>query len=105
AGVGRRDGDVEAAMRTAITRIAADYSVPYLAHAPMEPQNCQARGADGQVEVGVHTQDGEAALANAADAAGVPRRDVVVHKTMLGGGFGPRGPTQGVVRPARVVAQ
>jgi isoquinoline 1-oxidoreductase beta subunit len=105
AGVGRRDGDVEMAMRTAITRIAADYSVPYLAHAPMEPQNCTARVADGQVEVWVPTQDGEAALANAADAAGVPRRDVVVHKTMLGGGFGRRGPMQDFVRQAVLIAK
>jgi isoquinoline 1-oxidoreductase subunit beta len=105
AGVGRRDGDVETAMRTAVTRIMADYSVPYLAHAPMEPQNCTARVANGQVEVWVPTQDGEAALANAADAAGVPRRNVVVHKTMLGGGFGRRGPMQDFVRQAVLIAK
>ena len=86
----RREGDVEAAMKGAVVRITADYAVPYLAHAPMEPQNCTAHVANGRVEVWAPTQDGEAALANAADAAGVPRRNVVVHKTMCCGCWGRR---------------
>jgi isoquinoline 1-oxidoreductase beta subunit len=101
----RREGDVEAAMKGAVVRITADYAVPYLAHAPMEPQNCTAHVANGRVEVWAPTQDGEAALANAADAAGVPRRNVVVHKTMLGGGFGRRGPIQDFVRQAVLIAK
>jgi isoquinoline 1-oxidoreductase beta subunit len=103
--LGRSVGDTPAALRTAITRIEADYAVPYLAHATMEPQNCTAHVADGRVEVWAPTQDGDTALAVAAAAAGVPREQVIVHKTMLGGGFGRRGPIQDFVRQAVLIAK
>jgi len=57
------------------------------------------------VEIWVPTQDGETALAIAADAAGVPPDKVVVHKMMLGGGFGRRGIFQDFVRQAVVIAK
>src|SRR5262245_61003992 len=42
AGVGRRHGDVAGGLARAATRVEAEYSVPFLAHATMEPQNCTA---------------------------------------------------------------
>jgi isoquinoline 1-oxidoreductase subunit beta len=103
--VGRKDGDVERALDQAFKRIAADYEVPFLGHATMEPQNCTAHVTADKVEVWAPTQDGETALAVAADAAGVPASKVVVHKMMLGCGFGRRGIFQDFVRQAVLIAK
>jgi isoquinoline 1-oxidoreductase beta subunit len=103
--VGRNDGDVDRALGQAVKRIEADYEVPFLAHATMEPQNCTAHVTADLVEIWVPTQDGETALAIAADAAGVPPGKVVVHKMMLGGGFGRRGIFQDFVRQAVLIAK
>lgn len=104
-GVGCSRGDVTAALAGAKRRIDAEYSIPFLAHATMEPQNCTAHVTPGRVEVWAPTQDAETALATAADAAGVPRGDVVVHCTMLGCGFGRRGAVQDFVRQAVLIAK
>ncbi|HMK70056.1 MAG TPA: molybdopterin cofactor-binding domain-containing protein [Xanthobacteraceae bacterium] len=103
--VGRADGDVAAGLARAATRIEAQYTVPFLAHATMEPQNCTAHVREDGVEIWVPTQDAGTALAIAAFAAGVPNDKVVVHRTMLGGGFGRRGPTQEYVRQAVLIAE
>jgi isoquinoline 1-oxidoreductase subunit beta len=103
--IGRTDGDVDRALGQALKRIEADYEVPFLSHATMEPQNCTAHVTADLVEVWAPTQDGETALAIAADAAGVPPSKVVVHKMMLGGGFGRRGIFQDFVRQAVLIAK
>jgi isoquinoline 1-oxidoreductase beta subunit len=105
AGVGRRDGDVGAALARSDKQISADYAVPFLAHATMEPQNCTAHVTGDGVEIWVPTQDAEAALATAAAAAGVTPKKVVVHRTMLGGGFGRRLAIQDFVQQAVLVAK
>ena len=105
AGVGRSDGDVAAALAQIDSRIEAEYEVPFLAHATMEPQNATAHVRGDQVEVWAPTQNGEAALTVAAEAAGVPPGNVVVHKTMLGGGFGRRDLTQDFVALAVQIAR
>jgi isoquinoline 1-oxidoreductase beta subunit len=104
-GIGRRDGDVAAALAGAVRRIDAEYAVPFLAHATMEPQNCTALVGPDRVEVWAPTQDAETALATAADAAGVPPSKVVLHRTMLGGGFGRRAAIQDFVRQAVLIAK
>jgi isoquinoline 1-oxidoreductase subunit beta len=103
--VGRSDGDVSAAMSTAVKHVAADYEVPFLAHATMEPQTCTAHVTNGGVEVWVPTQEPMTALATAASAAGVPNEKVVVHGTFLGGGFGRRAAIQEFVRQAVLIAK
>jgi isoquinoline 1-oxidoreductase beta subunit len=103
--IGRNDGDVERALAQAVKRIEADYEVPFLGHATMEPQNCAAHVTADGVEVWAPTQDGETALAIAAHAAGVPPSKVVIHKMMLGGGFGRRGIFQDFVRQAVLIAK
>ena len=103
--VGRKDGDVDGALARAAKRIEADYEAPFLGHATMEPQNCTAHVTPDRVEIWVPTQDGETALAIAADAAGVPFSQVVVHKMMLGCGFGRRGIFQDFVRQAVLIAK
>jgi isoquinoline 1-oxidoreductase beta subunit len=113
-GVGRQDGDIGGGLARAARRVAADYAVPFLAHATMEPQNATAHVVHDpvrgdQVEVWAPTQNGEATLAVAAQAAGVPSHNVVVHCCMLGGGFGRRSLNQDfvalAVRIARQVEQ
>jgi isoquinoline 1-oxidoreductase beta subunit len=104
-GIGRRDGDVALALAGAVRRIDAEYRVPFLAHATMEPQNCTAHVGPDRVEIWAPTQDAETALATAADAAGLPRDKVLVHRTMLGGGFGRRGAIQDFVRQAVLIAK
>ena len=79
--------------------------MPFLAHATMEPQNCTAHVTGDRAEIWVPTQNGEAALASAAHTLGIPPRNVTVHKTMLGGGFGRRGATQDFVPPAVLIAR
>ena len=103
--VGRSDGDVAAAMQSAVKLVEADYEVPFLAHATMEPQTCTAHVANGGVEVWVPTQEPMTALATAASAAGVPNEKVVVHGTFLGGGFGRRAAIQEFVRQAVLIAK
>ena len=81
-------------MQSAVKLVEADYEVPFLAHATMEPQTCTAHVANGEVEVWVPTQEPMTALATAASAAGVPNEKVVVHGTFLGGGFGVAPPSR-----------
>ena len=105
AAVVRKDGDFEAALGNAAKRVEAEYAAPYLAHATMEPQNCTAHVTADKVEVWAPTQSGEGALAAAAAAAEVPPEKVVMHKTMLGGGFGRRGAVQDYVHQAVLIAK
>jgi isoquinoline 1-oxidoreductase beta subunit len=105
AAVVRKDGDCEAALGRTIKRVEAEYSAPYLAHATMEPMNCTAHVTPDKVEVWVPTQSGESALAAAAAAGEMTPEKVVVHKTMLGGGFGRRGAVQDFVHQAVLIAK
>lgn len=89
--VTRNDGDVAAAFKTAVTVMEADYEVPYLAHACMEPMNCVARVDDSGCDVWCGTQAPQGAQEAAAAVLKIPRERVKVHVTYLGGGFGRRG--------------
>ena len=102
--VARRDGDAEAAMRAAATTIEAEYHAPYLNHATLEPQTATALLRDGRLEVWVGTQNGEASIAAASEASGIPLDKVVVHRMHAGGGFGRRGPHQEYTRQAVIIA-
>lgn len=81
------EGDVEAAEGKLIE---ADYSVPYLAHACMEPMNATAWMREGKLDVWTGTQAPLMARAAAAKAAGLEPKNVTIHNHMLGGGFGRR---------------
>jgi isoquinoline 1-oxidoreductase beta subunit len=105
AGIGRKQGNAEEALGKSAKLIEREYAVPFLAHATLEPQNCTAHVADDRVEIWVSTQNGEASLAAAAQAAGVPPHNVIVHKCMIGGGFGRRGAIQDFVTRAVLIAK
>ena len=66
----------------------ADYYVPLLAHAPMEPMVALAEFKDGKVTAWAPTQNPQAAQAIVSSELGIPPGDVICHVTLLGGGFG-----------------
>ena len=104
ADVGHRIGDAPGALAKAGRVVEADYGAPYLNHATLEPMNCTARVTEAGAEVWVGTQNGDATLAAAAEAAGLPLEKVRVTKFLLGGGFGRRG-QQDYVRQAVLLAK
>lgn len=86
----RNDGDVTVALRQAARVVEAEYEVPFLAHAPMEPPNCTALVRDGRCELWVPTQNAPAVRAALVTALVLPESAITVHVTLLGGGFGRR---------------
>ena len=85
-------GDADAAMDGAADVIEGYYSVPYLAHAAMEPMNCTVHIHDGIAEVWTSTQDALGIKGRVAKIAGLSEDDAVFHHSYLGGGFGRRLP-------------
>ena len=88
--VARNDGDAAAAIKGAARVVRADYELPLLAHATLEPQNCTADVRADGADIYVPTQVQQIAQAAAAKAAGLDPKQVKVHTTFLGGGFGRR---------------
>ncbi|HET9554809.1 MAG TPA: molybdopterin cofactor-binding domain-containing protein [Anaeromyxobacteraceae bacterium] len=83
-------GDCDAALDRAARRLEAEYDVPYLAHAPMEPLNCTVKLDGDRCELWTGTQFQTVDQATAARIAGVPVGNVTIHTPFLGGGFGRR---------------
>ena len=102
--VGNSNGDARGALASAARRIEAVYSYPHQNHATMETMNATVRYTPQRCEVWVGTQNGEAALAGAAEASGLPPSSCEVYKLLLGGGFGRRGATD-YVRQAVLLAK
>jgi isoquinoline 1-oxidoreductase beta subunit len=103
--VGNQAGDIKAALAGAANTVEAVYGVPYQHHATMEPMNATALYTEDKLEVWCPTQNGEAALAVAAEASGLPVAKCDVHKTILGGGFGRRGRSDYVAQAVQVAKQ
>lgn len=102
--VGNSVGDAPAAIAAAARKIEAVYSYPHQNHACMEVMNATVKWTADKCEVWTPTQNGEAALAAAAEAAGLPAAKCEVYKIHLGGGFGRRGATD-YVRQAVAIAK
>ena len=95
-------GDVEAGLLAATRRIEAEYRVPYLAHAAMEPLNCTAWLHDGVCEIWTGTQNPLGVRGAVAEAVGLEPSAVEVHNAYLGGAFGRRSVHDYTVQAARI---
>jgi isoquinoline 1-oxidoreductase subunit beta len=87
--IAKTEGDVNKGL-TQGERIDADYELPFLAHATMEPMNCTVHLKPDACEIWTGTQVQTRALEYAAKAAGLPIDKVTLYNHYLGGGFGRR---------------
>jgi isoquinoline 1-oxidoreductase beta subunit len=88
--VARHDGDPEAAVKSAARTLNADFELPYLAHATMEPLNSVVDLRKDSCEIWAGSQFQTIDHAAAAQVAGLDPATVKLHTTFLGGGFGRR---------------
>ncbi len=86
----RNDGDVAVTLQGAAQVVTAAYSYPFISHANLEPQNCTAQVRAGGVEIWAPTQNPQAGRELVAKTLGVPEKDITIHVTRIGGGFGRR---------------
>jgi isoquinoline 1-oxidoreductase beta subunit len=86
--VARKEGDFDAAYAKAAKKVQAEYYLPHLAHATMEPPAAAARIVGGKCEVWSSVQSPQAARDLVAKRLGLDPSDVTVNVTLLGGGFG-----------------
>ncbi len=87
--VAKSEGDVAKGLSQG-DRFDADYELPFLAHATMEPLNCTVHLTPGACEIWTGTQIMTRVQETAANAAGLPIDKVTVHNHLIGGGFGRR---------------
>jgi isoquinoline 1-oxidoreductase subunit beta len=71
-------------------RISAEYHLPFMAHAPMEPGNCTANYSGYKCELWAPTQVPQDCRDSVAQAVGIDPDQVKVNVTLMGGGFGRR---------------
>src|SRR5579864_3883328 len=86
----RNDGDVDAALSNGAKKVEALYELPLLAHATMEPMNITAQVRGSEAEVWAPTQSPDWVQGTVAEVLGLKPDKVVVHTTLMGGGFGRR---------------
>ncbi len=96
----REHGEVDAALAAAEQVIEAEYQVPHLAHAPMEPPAAIARVSADACEVWACTQTPQSAQRSVAQALGMTPSQVTIHVTLLGGGFGRKSKPDYIVEAA-----
>lgn len=104
--IAAEEGKIDEALGAAASKLTAEYDVPYLAHAPMEPLNCAAKIDGDRCEIWTGTQFQTNDQAIAAKILGTTPDKVTIHTMFLGGGFGRRAtPTSDFVAEAVSVAK
>ncbi|MDE1938056.1 MAG: xanthine dehydrogenase family protein molybdopterin-binding subunit [Alphaproteobacteria bacterium] len=86
----RNDGDAAGALKTAAHVVEAAYSYPFIAHATLEPMNCTAHVQGDKAELWAPSQNPESGRKLVAQTLGLDEKNVLVHMTRIGGGFGRR---------------
>ncbi|MBT8298126.1 MAG: molybdopterin-dependent oxidoreductase, partial [Maribacter sp.] len=100
-----KKGDVESALADTDNRVEAEYRVPYLAHATMEPMNCTAFLHDETCEIWVGSQNPLGFANSVAEVLDMDRENVQVHNQYLGGGFGRRAMPDVAVQAALIAKE
>ena len=84
----RKDGTGNADMDKVAKKVEAEYELPFLAHATLEPVNCTAEIVNGECHITGPIQFQQGAQYGVAAAIGLPPEKVFIHTTFLGGGYG-----------------
>ncbi len=98
----RNDGDADSVLASSAKKIEAAYEFPFAPHACMEPMNCTVHIRPDGAEAWVPTQAPQWAQGVIAEAAKLPPEKVIVHTTLMGGGFGRRYQADFVMEAAQV---
>jgi isoquinoline 1-oxidoreductase subunit beta len=98
----RNDGEADAALSSAAKKIEATYEFPFACHATMEPMNCTVHIRPDGAEAWIPTQAPQWAQEIIAKIGGLPPEKVIVHTTLMGGGFGRRYQADFVMEAAQV---
>lgn len=98
----REQGEVASAAASCTLSLQADYLLPYLAHATLEPMNCLAEVRPDACEIWAPLQNQSAALEAVQELTGLPAEQIIIHTTLVGGGFGRRLEVDYVVEAVRL---
>ncbi len=103
--IANEQGDIDAALKDAANTFEAEYEMPFLAHAALEPMTCVAEVRADAVELWVGTQVPVRAQTAAAEAAGRLVEQVIVNNQLIGGAFGRRLEVDFISQAVAIAAQ
>ena len=98
----RKDGDPDAALKSAAKVVEAEYLYPFISHANLEPQNTTAHFKDGVMEIWSPSQNPSSGAGIVTRVLGIPAEKIKFHLTRSGGGFGRRLSADFVIEAAAI---